>query len=82
MLVISLIAGPSFIPITVVKCVSVSFGKHDPSIKFSEKTLKTQIKYKKRLACILHMVTRQRSDDNMLSIRQKAMRYLDPKTDK
>ena len=28
------------------------------------------------------MVTKQRSDDNMLSIRQKAMRYLDPKTDK
>ena len=38
MVVISLIAGPSFIPITEVRCVSVSFGKQDPSIRFSVKS--------------------------------------------
>ena len=36
--VMSLIAGPSLIPITEVRCVSVSFGKQDPSIRLSEKS--------------------------------------------
>lgn len=40
MVVISLIAGPSFIPITEVRCVSVSFGKQEPSIRLSENSLK------------------------------------------
>ena len=37
MVVMSLMAGPSFRPITVVRWVSVSFGRQEPSIRLSEK---------------------------------------------
>ena len=37
MLVISLMAGPSFSPRAVVRWVSVSLGRQEPSIRLSEK---------------------------------------------
>ena len=40
--VMSLMAGPSLSPITAVRWLSVSRGRHDPSIRLSENICKQQ----------------------------------------